>query len=299
MTKDIIGNQALLVTPMTDEGQVDEPSLRRLIDFVVERKPHGVLLLGSTGEFFTLTESEQDRVTKIAAEQVAGRVALGYGAANTAIKLAVRTAEKAQQAGADYLLIPPPYYAPLAFGTDRGTYTFFKEIADSTDLQVMLYDGGSGIEISLDNLGKLSSGTKNIRHVKVNVAKPTKIPAIQGLGMRAFCGLDPATMPMMRYGADGFTLGVGNCLPQESSAFFDDCRAGNWTSAETVFYDKMLPIINATLGYLPEFIAAFKLILHWMGVISSPAVRAPLMPIDVIRQREIRAVAHRCGLVPA
>lgn len=53
MTKDILGNQVLLVTPMTEDGRIDEPSLRRLIDFLIARQPHGLLILGSTGELFS------------------------------------------------------------------------------------------------------------------------------------------------------------------------------------------------------------------------------------------------------
>lgn len=299
MTKDILGNQVLLVTPMTEDGRIDEPSLRRLIDFLIARQPHGLLILGSTGELFSLTSQEQDRVMKIAAEQVAGRVALGFGAASTSIGIASQTAEKAEELGGDYLLIPPPFYAPHAFGTEQGTYAFFRDIAKASGLDIMLYDGGSGIEISLDNMARLAADTKTVRHVKVNVAKPAKIPLIQKLGMKAFVGNDIVTMPMMRYGADGFTLAVGNLLSQESTDFFADCKKGDWAAAEETYYKTMLPMINATLGVVPEFIAAFKLILHWMGVIDTPFVRAPLLPLDSTRQAELRAVARRCGLIPA
>lgn len=298
MQAQIYGNQALLITPMKEDGSVDEKSLRNLIDFVISGDPHGILVMGSTGEFFSLTPEEQERIIKITAEHVDKRTILGFGAANTSSKMVARVAEQAERCGADYLLVPPPYYAPSTFGTETGVYSFFREIASSTGVEIMLYDGGSGIEISLSNLGKLAADTKNIKHVKVNVAKPAKIVDVQRLGLQAFCGLDPITMPMMRYGADGFTLGVGSLIPRESSTFFDDCKSDNWSSANSIYYEKMMPLINATLGYYPEFIAAFKLILHWMGIIETPTVRAPLVQIGDVRQKELRDVAVHCGLLP-
>jgi 4-hydroxy-tetrahydrodipicolinate synthase len=297
MMREIFGNQALVVTPMTDDGAIDEASLRRMLDFVVGGGAHGVLVLGSTGEFFSLGREERERVIRIAAEQVSGRCALGVGTADTGSGLAAELARFAERQGADYVLIPPPYYAPLSMNTERGIYAFFREIAEAAPIRIMLYDGGSGIEIPIDVIRRLREETPNVCAIKVNVVKPAKVRAIQAAGLTAFCGMDAVTMPMMRYGADGFTLGVGNLLPSETSRLYDQCKAGNWDGAAATYYGSLLPVINATLAFLPEYVASFKLLLHWMGIIDSPAVRAPLVPLDEVRQAEIRASAKRVGLL--
>ncbi len=297
MSSKIFGNQALVVTPMTDDGAIDERSLRNMLDFVVGNGAHGVIVLGSTGEFFSLTGEERKRVIKITAEQVDGRCAMGVGAADTGSGLAFDVAKVADQAGADYVLIPPPYYAPLSMNTDRGLIRFFSEIADGLSTEVMLYDGGSGIEISLDVIRQLHETSPNISSVKVNVVKPAKIAGIQDAGLRAFCGMDAVTMPMMRYGADGFTLGVGNLQPRATTRLYDQCVAKDWDGASHTFYADLLPLINATLAFLPEYVASFKWLLHQMDVIASSAVRAPLVPIDEVRQAEVRAAALASGLL--
>ena len=297
MRQEILGNQALVVTPMTDDGSVDEASLRRMLDFVIEGGAHGVLVLGSTGEFFSLDQAERQRVIQVAAEQVAGRCALGVGTADTGSRLAAELARFAEDAGADYVLIPPPYYAPLSMNTEQGVHAFFHEIAQAAPIRIMLYDGGSGVEIPIDVIRRLSEEASNVCAIKVNVVKPAKVQAIQAAGLKALCGMDAVTMPMMRYGADGFTLGVGNLLPRETTQLYEQCKEGNWDGAADTYYSSLLPVINATLAFLPEYVASFKLLLHWMGVIASPTVRAPLVPLDKVRQAEIRAAARRVGLL--
>ena len=297
MTREIFGNQALLVTPMTDDGAVDERSLRRMLDFVIDGGAHGVLVLGSTGEFFTLSRDERERVIRIAAEQVAGRCALGVGTADTGSQLATELARFAAEQGADYVLIPPPYYAPLSMNTERGLYTFFREIAEGAQIPIMLYDGGSGIEIPIDVIRRLHQEAPNVCAIKVNVVKPAKVQAIQDAGLTAFCGMDALTMPMMRYGADGFTLGVGNLQPRETTKLYEHCKVGEWDDAASVFYGTLLPTINATLAFLPEYVASFKLLLHGMGIIDSPTVRAPLVALDDVRRAELQGAAQRVGLL--
>jgi len=294
--REIFGNQALVVTPMQVDGTLDEKGLRQILDYVIDGGAHGVLILGSTGEFFSLSPAERREVIRIAAEHVRGRVALGVGTADTGSQLAGELAAYAEQAGADYVLVPPPYYAPLSMNTAEGIFQFFREIAVSTKATIMVYDGGSGIEVPLEVLRRLARETANVRAVKVNLAGPLKVTAIQEAGMTAFCGTDALTMLMMRYGADGFTLGVGNLQPAETTRLYDRCRAGDWDGAREIFYGTLLPLINVTLASLPQFIACFKMVLYWKGLIASPTVRRPLVPLDDVRTAELEAVARRVGL---
>lgn len=298
MKNDISGNQALVVTPMAEDGSVDEPSLRRMLDYVVEGGTHGVLILGSTGEFFSLSRAEREHVITVAADQIGGRCALGVGTGDTGSQLASDLARFAADKGADYVMVPPPYYAPLSMNTDRGIHAFFSEFARETPIPIMLYDGGSGIEISIDVIQRLREDSPNITAIKINVVKPAKVRAVLDAGITPFCGMDALTMPMMRYGAQGFTLGVGNLLPRQTTDFFEHCNADEWDKAADLFYGSLLPVINATLAFLPEYVASFKVILHAMGVIDSPVVRPPLVPLDDVRKVELNAAAKRVGLVP-
>jgi 4-hydroxy-tetrahydrodipicolinate synthase len=297
MAKDIFGNQALLVTPMMPDGALDIKSLRGMIDYVIEGGVHGILLLGSTGEFFSLTAKERGEVMRAAADQTRGRVTLGFGTADTGTALVAEATADAASMGADYVLVTPPYYSPITMNTEEGLLQFFKAIGSASSIPVMLYDGGSGIEIPINVIRRISKEVPSVRAIKLNVANPAKVSVVKEAGLLAFCGTDALTMLMLSYGIDGFTLGVANLLPRETTALFDRFREGEKQAARDVYYSSLLPFINVTLASLPQYIACFKMVLYWKGLIQSPAVRPPLVPLDETRSTELKAVARRVGLI--
>lgn len=298
MTKELFGNQALLVTPMLEDGSIDYDGLRNVIDYVIDGGAHGVLVMGSTGENFTMSAEERKEVMKVSAEHVAGRVTLSFGTGDSGSALAASHTAYAQEVGADFVLVPPPYYSPVAVNTGEGVYRHFKMIADAAPkTTIMLYDGGSGLEVPLDTMRRLYADTPNVRSVKLNLPNPLKIKSIQDVGMTAFCGTDRMTMLMLGYGSDGHTIGIGSIMPKETSMIYDLWKAGEHEKARDVYYDRMLPFINVTLAWTPTYIAAFKLILHWKGIIKSPTVRTPVMPLDPVREAELKAVAKRLSLI--
>jgi 4-hydroxy-tetrahydrodipicolinate synthase len=297
MQKEIFGNHPLLVTPMLNDGSLDEASYRALIDFVIENGVHGVLPLGTTGEFFSLTENERREVIRITVEQVAGRIPVGTVAAGTSSREVAETAAYAEEVGADYVLTPPPFYAPLSVNTGEGIYRFFREVAEATKIGIMIYDWGSGIEVPLEVMRRLYNETDNVRYVKLNTFAPWKVAPIQEIGLKAFCGTDLTTMLMLGYGVDGFTIAGATIMPRETTDLYEKFKAGNEGEARKIFYDRLLPLLNVALAALPQYIPCFKMLLHWQGIISSPEVRPPLVEPDKIRVEEIRAVAQQLGLI--
>jgi 4-hydroxy-tetrahydrodipicolinate synthase len=268
-----------------------------MIDYVIEGGVHGILLLGSTGEFFSLTLKERGEVMRAAADQARGRVTLGFGTADTGSALVAQTTAEAAALGADYVLVTPPYYSPLAMNTEEGMLQFFKAIGAASSVPVMLYDGGSGIEIPTAVIRRISREAPSVRAIKLNVANPAKVTAVKEAGLLAFCGTDALTMLMLSYGIDGFTLGIANLLPRETTTLYDRFSEGEKQAARDVYYSSLLPFINVTLASLPQYIACFKMVLYWKGLIQSPAVRPPLVPLDETRSTELKAVAQRVGLL--
>jgi len=297
MAKEIFGNQALMVTPMRADGSLDIEGLRRIIDYVIEGSVHGMLFLGSTGEFFSLTAEERSEVMRAAADQNRGRVTLGFGTADTGSRLVAEATAEAARVGADYVLVAPPYYAPLTMNSEEGLFQFFRAVGAASSIPVMLYDGGSAIEIPMSVIRRVSKEVPSVRAVKLNVPYPAKVSAIKEAGLAAVCGIEALTMLMLSYGIDGFTLGVADLLPRETTVLFDRFRKGDIQGARDVYYSTLLPLINVALASLPQYIACFKMVLYWKGLIQSPAVRPPLVPLDETRTTELKAVAQRVGLL--
>ena len=103
---DEIGNvQSLSVTPFYDDGRIDEESLRRLTDYQIEGGVDGIMALGRVGEVYDLTLEEWKQGMRIVAEQVAGRVQLGFGVGSEETELAVLLAKNAEEVGADYVML--------------------------------------------------------------------------------------------------------------------------------------------------------------------------------------------------
>ncbi len=292
----IRGNHPLLVTPMTADGALDEASLRRLVDYLIDNGAHGLLALGSTGEFFSMTHDERKLVIRTVVEQAAGRVPVGVGTADTGGALAGAMSRYAQDVGADYVLAPPPYYSPNSINSEEGTFRFFRDMAAATTLPVMLYDGGSGMEIPLSTMTRLARETENVRYVKLNMFAPRKVVPLQELGYTVFAGTDLATLMMLRYGVDGFTTGVASVVPRACSEAFEAARTQDFAELRRLHYGTILPVANAALIGLPQFIPSFKHLLVKMGIIANGRVRTPLVEIDGIRAAELEAAARHVGM---
>ena len=287
------GSHPLIVTPMAEDGSVDEESLRNLIEFTLNEGAQGLITLGSTGEFFSLTNDERRHVIRVVTSQVRGRVPVGVGAADTGPAMAADMGEYSRSVGADYLLIPPPYYAPVMMNTDEGVFEFFSIIAARTSIPIMVYDGGSGLEVPLNTLRRLAQETNTIRSVKLNMFAPTKIRPLQEAGYDVFGGTELTTFLNLRHGANGFTIATAGVMPRESSDLHAASERGDWNAARKLFYDQLLPIMTIIVSAMPQYIASCKHLLHAKGVIKTVNVRNPLRPLDPIKIEELAESAKR------
>jgi len=295
--KKLFGNHVLLLTPMTEKGELDEASTRSLVDFVISKGVHGVLGLGSTGEYFTLTGEEKKEFMRIVVDQTAGRVPVGFGVGYSGTDVAAELAAYAQSIGADYVFSAPPYY--FANRAD-GIFDYFKQIGDAVSIPLMVYDGGAGIELSVDMLRKLAAEIPAVQYSKTFIPWPQKVKQIKdalGDKLTPFAGHDGMNYMMLCYGAEGMTTAASNVLPAENSAMFLAVRralqandADAAREARRIYHEQMAVMNNIAFCTPNEYPQCYKLCLYWMGVIKSPKTRSPLMPIDKVREAELRAV---------
>jgi 4-hydroxy-tetrahydrodipicolinate synthase len=295
--KKLFGNHVLLLTPLTEKGELDEASTRSLVDFVIDKGVHGILGLGSTGEFFTLTAAEKKEFMRIVVEQAADRVPVGFGIGYSGADVAAGLAAYAQEIGTDYVFSAPPYY--FANRAD-GIFDYFKRIGDAVTIPLMVYDGGAGIELPVDMLRRLAAEIPAVKYSKTFIPWPQKVKQIKdalGDKLVPFAGHDGMNYMMLRYGAEGMTTAASNVLPAENSAMFDAIRRALATGdaeadreARRIYNGRMAVMNNIAFCTPNEYPQCYKLCLYWMGVIKSPKTRSPLMPIDKVRETELRAV---------
>ena len=300
MNEKLKGNQCLIVTPFDSSGNIDEASTRKLIDFLISQGVHGILGLGTTGEFFLLSSAEREKFMRIVVEYLNKRVTVGFCCGHSGTEPAIKLSQAAEKIGADYIMITPPYY----FATTRdGIKEHFRAIAGSIHIPVMIYDGGANIELPMDLLTEILKDSDNITSIKISVPSPLKIKQIiEAFGEKVVPvgGMDALTLLMLSNGAQGLTLGVANVLPKEISFIYQAYQDKNdekISRANKLFHEKVLPLVNISLGVRTEYIQCFKHALVKLGIINTATVRKPFLPMDKLRQSMLETILRDIDVV--
>jgi dihydrodipicolinate synthase/N-acetylneuraminate lyase len=290
------GVYPILATPFSETGEVDEQSLRELVRFQLQAKVNGIALFGNASEMYTLLDREREMIAGIVTDEVKGQVPLVFGSGHTGLEGAVQLSKWAQKAGADALMVLPPY---MVKPDGKRMYEYFAAIAKAVDIPLMLQDApiASGVSIPVASMIKLSKDFDNISYVKVEAPPTThKITEVveQSEGrLTVFGGLNGM------YYYEELCRGAVGTMP--ACEFPDVCvqiyqlfKAGDREAARALFY-QYLPFIR--IGTIAGFaMSVHKEVLKAGGVIQSAYVRNPNAPIDDILRRE--ALETLVGLDP-
>lgn len=294
----LFGNHVLTVTPLKENGKIDEESTRNLVDYVIDKGVHGILTLGSTGEVFALTEAERMEYVEIVVDQTKGRVPVGVGVNDSSSDISANLAMHAEQKGADYIFTCPPYYHPHR---TEGIYRHIKYISDSVkDMPIMVYDGGAGIELPLPLLKRMVDDMPNLHCAKLFVPYPAKIAMYEeatGGKLQAWSGHDQMNYLMLQYGAKGMTSAASNILPREQTDMFNFIQEGKLDEAREIFLDKLATINSFAFPNVLTYIPAYKTALYWMGIIKTDKCKPVMEPIDNVQKRELKATMKKIGLL--
>lgn len=290
------GAQVLLLTPFTEDGEIDERSLAALVEYVIAAGIDGVVGLGTTGEFFTLSLDEQARLMSVLAEQVRGRVPLTFGIGNSATSVSIALARHAQELGADCVMLQSPYY--FAHAGDA-IDAHFLAVANAVDLPVMVYDGSAGIELSVERIHSLQQRAANIRYVKMSIPDPAKVGAMRAgaPGVEPLAGDENMLLMGLRHGAIGSTVGWGNVAPDAIAGIHRAFERGDVDAARALQLRQVVPAVAVCITAKNAYIRCYKEILAAKGVIASPTTRLPLTPLDEIRKDEVLSAMRELSIL--
>lgn len=218
-----------IVTPVDDEERVEEAGLRRMVDYVIAGGVHGILAMGSNGEFFGLEHEEQIRALTIILDQTDGRVPVYMGIGAITTRECVRMARKAEELGAQAITILPPMF--LTPNEDE-LFAHFKAIADATRLPVLLYNNPDKVKnnISVNLLLRLT-GIPNIVGMKDSSGDMTLtaeyIRLTRDKNFKIFAGRDVMILGSMVYGAAGCVASTANIVPELVVEIYEKYKAGD------------------------------------------------------------------------
>ena len=287
------GTGTAMVTPFTAAGAIDEPALRRFVDFQINEGIDMLLPCGTTGEGATLDADESDRVLSIVLDQAKKRVPVIFGAGSNDTKKAVQGTERAKRLGADGVLSVGPYYNKP---TQRGFYEHFKAVAE-VGLPIIVYNvpGRTGSNIEASTMLKLAE-LPNIVAVKEasgNLGQMMDILRSRPADFRVLSGDDAITLPLIASGGDGVVSVVSNEVPGPMSQMTRAALAGDFARAREIHY-RLLPLMNA--NFIESNPIPVKAVLAMMGMLTEN-YRLPLVPMTPNNRAQIQKIAEELGIV--
>ena len=278
-----------LVTPLHQDGSVDEPAIQRLVDHVLAGGVHGLLALGSTGEVASLDQAARRKVLAGVVKAAAGRVPVICGVAHSRLADAKADAIAAAELGADAVLVAPPYYYPI----DQATVlSFYRAMAATSSLPILIYNIPQNTKVVADpatvaalaregSVVGIKDSSRDFEYFESVCVATRSLP-----DFRIFTGSDTMLLASLAMGGAGTICGGANVAPAWVVRIFDDFEKGDWTAART-HQDSLIELIYAVrAGVFPS---AIKATLHLQGL-CEPWLVPPVAPlgeaaVNVLRQQ--------------
>jgi 4-hydroxy-tetrahydrodipicolinate synthase len=288
----ITGSIVALVTPMHDDGSVDYPALRRLIDWHVAEGTACIGVVGTTGESPTVSVEEQCEVIRVAVEHGAGRVPVMAGAGANSTAEALELTRFAKQVGADCTLQVVPYYNKP---TQEGMYRHFRAIAEGVDLPVILYNvpGRTMADMQHETVLRLAQvpGIVGIKEASGNIDRAAWLVKQAPRGFSIYSGDDLTAIALMLLGGHGNVSVTANVAPRAMAELCAAAMAGDARRAAAIHL-KLLALHKAL------FVEANPIPVKWalarMGRIG-PTLRLPLVTLSDEHHAALEAALREAG----
>lgn len=285
------GSATAIVTPFRDGG-IDYEAFGNLIDFQIENGTDALVVLGTTGESATISESERYEIIAFAKRRINKRVPLIVGSGTNNTQVSLRYSKSACSQGADGLLVVTPYYNKA---TERGLIEHYSLIAKSVDIPIILYNVPSrtGVNIPISVYKALSS-IENIVAIKEasgNIAYCTEIIHACYGNYDIYSGCDELTLPILSLGGKGVISVVSNIVPKIMHTLYSEFENNNHQKAtELQLY--LSPLIKEMFSEVNPI--PIKTALHLMGKIQNE-LRLPLC--QSTREAEIESILKQYHLI--
>jgi dihydrodipicolinate synthase/N-acetylneuraminate lyase len=265
-----------LLTPFTNEDELDLPLFEKNLAAQVAAGVHGVIIGGSLGEASTLRTDEKHQLVSCAKQVLGNKIPVVLNIAEASTADAITQAKNAEKWGAaGLMLLPPMRYK----SDDRETAVYFKAVAQSTSLPIMIYN--NPVDYKIDFHPALFDQLVNCPNVQAlkessrDVTNLTRMLNRFGERFKILCGVDTLAMEELCLGAHGWVAGLVDAFPKETVAIWNLVQTGKLEEARAI-YRWFMPLLE--LDIHPKLVQYIKLAAHEMGI-GSEFVRAPRLPL--------------------
>lgn len=276
-----------ITTKFNEDGSLDLPTFRKNLNAQLAAGIHGIILGGTLGEASTLRQEEKLQLLETTLDTVGDQIPVLVNIAEQTTKGAIKTAESARKNGASGLMILPPMQYKA---DDRETVAYFKAVAESTDLPIIIYNNpvDYGIEVTLDMFEELIEHD-NIQAVKESTRDLTNVTRIAnrfGDRLKVLCGIDTLALEALVMGATGWVAGLVCAFPRETVAIYELVKAGRINEAREI-YRWFMPLLELDVD--TKLVQNIKLAEVATGI-GTEHVRKPRLPLVGDEREEVQNI---------
>jgi 4-hydroxy-tetrahydrodipicolinate synthase len=291
----IKGSIVAIVTPMHEDGSLDYPGLRKLIDWHIAEGTDGIVIVGTTGESATVNVQEHCELIKLTVEHTKGRIPIIAGTGGNSTDEAIMLTQYAKDAGADAALVVVPYYNRP---TQEGMYRHFKAIAEAVDLPIILYNvpGRTVADMSNETVLRLTAvpNIVGLKDATGNIGRGLELLRLAPKSFAVYSGDDPTAMTLMFCGGSGNISVTANVAPRAMHELCVAAMKGDIAKAVEI-NNKVIPL-HAKLFVEPNPVPV-KWALAEMGMMPA-GLRLPLAPLAAEYHDTVRAALREAGVLP-
>jgi 4-hydroxy-tetrahydrodipicolinate synthase len=289
----IRGSITALITPFKND-EVDEAAFKRLVEWQIAEKTHGLVPCGTTGESPTLSHTEHMRVVEICVETAKGRVPVIAGAGSNSTREAIELTRHAKAVGADAALTVTPYYNKP---TQEGIYRHFAAIADAVDMPLVLYNipGRSVVEISVETMARLSkvANVVGVKDATGNIARSSRDRGALPASFIRLSGDDATALGFMAHGGRGCISVTSNVAPRVCAELQEACLAGDYVKGLGL-QDRLMALHDAL--FCEASPAPTKYAASLLGICADEA-RLPIVALSDGARETVRAAMKTAKLL--
>ena len=294
-TRQITGSIVALVTPLHEDGSVDYPALRKLIDWHIAEGTDCIGVVGTTGESPTVDVEEHCEIIRVSVEQAKGQVPIMAGCGANSTAEAIELARFAKKVGADCQLQVVPYYNKP---TQEGQYLHFKAIAEAVgELPMVLYNvpGRTVADMAHDTVLRLAQvpGIVGIKEATGNIERAQWLIREAPKGFAIYSGDDPTAVALMLCGGHGNISVTANVAPRAMHELCVAAIAGDVKRAMEIQF-RLMPL-HKQLFIEPNPIPV-KWAMQRMGRCGG-ALRLPMTPLTAANQPVVEAALRAAGVL--
>ena len=282
-------------TTFTEAGELDLPSQKRAVDFMIDAGSDGLCILANFSEQFSLSDDERETITRTVLEHVAGRVPVIVTTTHYGTRISAARSKRAQDQGAAMVMLMPPYHGATFRVPEQQIYEFYARVSDAIDIPIMIQDApASGTPLSAAFLARMAREIEHVAYFKIETPgaanKLREMIRLAGDAIEGpWDGEEAITLLAdLNAGATGSMTGGG--YPDGIRPIIEAHREGRYDDAFAQ-YQKWLPLINhenRQAGML-----ACKALMKEGGVIACERPRHPLPTMHPETRAELIAIARR------